>query len=74
MPSMLAVVAAFFGGISIGAWSLDAKIRQSEKPSYSTMRPLQNGLRGSRELGIFIYVASSHDSSRNLLESRWIYC
>ena len=33
MPSMLAVVAAFFGGISIGAWGLDARIRQSEKPS-----------------------------------------
>jgi spermidine synthase len=34
MPSMLAVVAAFFGGISIGAWTLDAKIRQSDKPSH----------------------------------------
>jgi spermidine synthase len=34
MPSMLAVVAGFFGGISIGSWSLDARIRQSEKPSH----------------------------------------
>jgi spermidine synthase len=33
MPSMLAVVAAFFGGISIGAWAFDGKIAQSEKPS-----------------------------------------
>jgi spermidine synthase len=33
MPSMLAVVAAFFGGISLGAWAFDARIAKSEKPS-----------------------------------------
>jgi spermidine synthase len=33
MPSMLAVVAAFFGGISIGASAFDDRIAKSEKPS-----------------------------------------
>jgi spermidine synthase len=32
MPSMLAVVAAFFGGLTIGAWALDGIVSQSRVP------------------------------------------
>jgi spermidine synthase len=32
MPSMLAVVAAFFAGLSLGAWALDGRIARSSRP------------------------------------------
>jgi spermidine synthase len=33
MPSMLAVVAAFFGGVSLGAWGFDRVVSRSPSPS-----------------------------------------
>jgi spermidine synthase len=33
MPSMLAVVAAFFGGLSLGAWGFDRVVSRSRAPS-----------------------------------------
>src|SRR5438034_9745201 len=32
MPSVLAVVAAFFGGLALGAWHLDRPISRSRRP------------------------------------------
>jgi len=32
MPSLLAVVAVFFGGLAIGAWALDAAVSRSQRP------------------------------------------
>src|SRR5436309_3063205 len=32
MPSLLAVVVAFFAGLSIGAWTLDAPVSRSHRP------------------------------------------
>ena len=32
MPSLLAVVTAFFGGLAIGAWGLDGRISRSAVP------------------------------------------
>src|SRR5262249_19131245 len=32
VPSLLGVVAAFFGGVALGAWVLDRPIRQSPVP------------------------------------------
>lgn len=32
MPSVLAVVAAFFGGLALGAWALDGKVSRSPHP------------------------------------------
>ena len=34
MPSMLAVVAAFFGGLSLGAWGFDGVVSRSRAPSF----------------------------------------
>ena len=34
MPSVLAVVAAFFGGLAIGAWLLDGPVSRSGKPAW----------------------------------------
>jgi len=34
MPSMLAVVAAFFGGLSLGAWGFDRVVSRSRAPSF----------------------------------------
>lgn len=34
MPSMLAVVAAFFGGLALGSWALDGVISRSDKPGH----------------------------------------
>ena len=34
MPSLLAVVAAFFAGLSLGAWLLDGPVSQSPRPGY----------------------------------------
>ncbi len=35
--SLLAVITAFFGGLSLGAWILDKSIRQSKRPLYYYM-------------------------------------
>ena len=32
MPSLLAVVAAFFGGLALGAWALDGVVSRSRVP------------------------------------------
>ena len=32
LPSMLAVVAAFFGGLAVGAWALDGRVSRSRVP------------------------------------------
>ena len=32
MPSVLAVVAAFFGGLALGAWLLDGRVARSGRP------------------------------------------
>ena len=34
MPSLLAVVAAFFAGLSLGAWLLDGLVSRSSRPGY----------------------------------------
>ncbi len=34
MPSVLAVVAAFFGGLAIGSWLLDGPVSRSERPGH----------------------------------------
>ena len=34
MPSVLAVVAAFFGGLALGAWALDKRVSSSSRPGY----------------------------------------
>jgi spermidine synthase len=34
MPSLLAVVVAFFAGLAIGAWALDAPVSRSRRPGY----------------------------------------
>lgn len=34
MPAVLAVVAAFFGGLALGAWLLDATVSRSTKPGH----------------------------------------
>ena len=34
MPSVLAVVAAFFGGLALGSWALDGRVSRSPRPGY----------------------------------------
>jgi len=65
LPSTLAVIAAFFGGLTLGAWALDGPIRRSEKPGrwYIGLEALIGGW----GLVTLVLIAPA-----NVLALRWI--